>query len=142
MEAGYLLRTGTPDDAESLVSFWIDAAENQGRPADRPDDIRQLLERDPEALFIADADGEIVGSLIVGWDGWRFHLYRLAVRPDWRGRRVGRALVEEAERYCMRLGSRRIDAMVLEGNELGVGFWEALGYTLQPDWRRWVRTLT
>ncbi|HEX3706938.1 MAG TPA: GNAT family N-acetyltransferase [Mycobacteriales bacterium] len=141
MDVDYLLRPGVPDDAAPLISFWLEAAENDGRPIDHEADIEQLIERDPDALLVADASGEIVGTLIVGWDGWRFHLYRLAVHPDWRGRGVARAMVEEAERYCMRLGSHRVDAMVLEGNDLGTGFWQALGYTLQPDWRRWVRSL-
>ena len=40
------------------------------------------------------ADGEhIVGSVIAGWDGWRCHLYRLAVAPARRREGIGRALL-------------------------------------------------
>jgi hypothetical protein len=34
-------------------------------------DVRWLMERDPGALLLADAEGQVAGSLIVGWDGWR-----------------------------------------------------------------------
>ena len=39
------------------------------------------------------------------------------------------------------VGSRRVDAMVLEDNALGQGAWRALGYVPQPQWRRWVKAL-
>lgn len=135
------LRVATHDDVSQLLAFWAVAAENDGRPADDRQDVTVLLARDPAALLIAEAGGSVVGTLICGWDGWRFHLYRLAVHPDWRGRGVARLLIAEAERRASEVGAKRIDALVLSHNELGVHFWEAAGYRRQDDWRRWVRQL-
>jgi hypothetical protein len=50
-----------------------------------------LLSRDPEALLIARGGGEVIGSLIVGWDGWRGSFYRLAVHQSWR-RKLGQRI--------------------------------------------------
>ncbi len=50
-----------------------------------------LLNRDPDAVILAEHDGELIGSIIAGWDDWRCHLYRLAVRPAWR--RQGCAII-------------------------------------------------
>ncbi|MEI5676620.1 GNAT family N-acetyltransferase [Nocardioides sp. CCNWLW212] len=133
------LRSAVDDDAEALVAFWAFAGENESRPTDRPEMITGLLARDPSALLLATVDGEIVGTVIAGWDGWRAHLYRLAVRPDHRRRGLGRLLVERAEERLRALGAGRFDAMVLEGNELGDASWRAAGYTRQDDWRRWFR---
>jgi len=91
-------------------------------------------------LLVAVSDTELIGSLIAGWDGWRAYLYRLAVRPDYRRRGVGQALLEAAEARLAGLGARRFDAMVLDGNELGRRLWQAAGYRRQDDWRRWVKT--
>ncbi|MBM7518404.1 hypothetical protein [Nocardioides nitrophenolicus] len=37
------------------------------------------------------------------------------------------------------LGAGRIDAMVLQHNDLGQTIWRAAGYRRQDEWRRWVR---
>jgi beta-N-acetylhexosaminidase len=41
--------------------------------------LAQLLEASPDGLLVAELDGELVGTLIAAWDGWRGNLYRLAV---------------------------------------------------------------
>jgi ribosomal protein S18 acetylase RimI-like enzyme len=68
------------------VAFWREAAENSRRPPDTAEAVTALLGRDPEAVILAEHDGALIGSVIAGWDGWRYHLYRLAVRPGWRRR--------------------------------------------------------
>jgi hypothetical protein len=37
------------------------------------------------------------------------------------------------------VGATLLDAMVLEGNELGQALWEASGYIPQAEWRRWIK---
>jgi ribosomal protein S18 acetylase RimI-like enzyme len=135
------LRTATRDDVPALLALWEIAAENNARPADSAKKIETLLDRDPEACIVAEMDGRVVGSLIAGWDGWRGHLYRLAVHPDARRQGVGTALVVEAEKRLAALGAPRVNAMVLEGNELGESMWRAAGYERQHEWRRWIRSL-
>jgi ribosomal protein S18 acetylase RimI-like enzyme len=137
----FVLRAATIDDVDRLLSMWQEAAENAGRPVDTRQAVTALLGRDPDALILAEQDGELVGSIIAGWDGWRCHLYRLAVRPDWRRKGVASALLRAAEDRFKRLGGSRADAMVLDGNDLGQNLWQASGYRKQDDWRRWVKTL-
>jgi ribosomal protein S18 acetylase RimI-like enzyme len=115
----FSLRAASPSDAGRLLGLWQEAAENGGRPRDTRQAVLALLSRDPEALIVAEHDGELIGSVIAGWDGWRYHLYRLAVRPDWRRQGVGSALLDAAESRLKALGAARIDAMVLDINDLG-----------------------
>ncbi|KQX04939.1 MULTISPECIES: GNAT family N-acetyltransferase [unclassified Leifsonia] len=135
----YPLRAATEADVDALLAFWARAAENDARPADSADAIRGLIARDPEALVVATIGSSIVGSIISGWDGWRFHLYRLAVDPALRRHGIGRALLDAAEKRLIALGASRIDAMVLDGNELGQRIWSAAGYVRQDEWGRWVK---
>ncbi len=79
--------------------------------------------------------------MIAGWDGWRCHLYRIAVRADRRRQGIAKDLIAAAEERFAAQGARRVDAMVLEDDTLGQAAWAALGYVPQHAWRRWVRRL-
>lgn len=135
------LRNATSTDVPALLAFWKIAAEDTNRVGDDAAAAEALIRRDQDALQLAVDGGEIVGSLIAGFDGWRCHLYRFAVHPQRRRQGIGRMLLDAAEARFRRLGGRRADAMVLEDNVLAHPAWAAQGYVPQPDWRRWVKSL-
>jgi ribosomal protein S18 acetylase RimI-like enzyme len=137
----FALRAASAADVGGLLALWAEAAENENRPPDTAEAVTALLARDPDALILAEHDGLLIGSIIAGWDGWRYHLYRLAVRPAWRRRGVGSALLDTAERRLRALGATRIDAMVLDRNDLAHNLWRSAGYHPQPAWRRWIKPL-
>lgn len=140
--SGIRIRGGQRQDVEALLHFWAEAGENHGRPADQAVLVEALLSRDPDSLIVAEEAGSIVGTVIAGWDGWRAHLYRLAVAPSHRGRGVARLLMEHAEARLRALGAIRFDAMVLTSNVTGAAAWEAMGYQPQDDWTRWVKPVS
>lgn len=137
----FALRAATVADIDGLLGLWQEAAENTTRQPDTREAVSALLRRDPDAVILAEHEGELIGSIIAGWDGWRCHLYRLAVHPAWRRRGVGSALLGAAEDRFKALGATRIDAMVLDSNDLGQRLWRTSGYLRQEDWRRWVKGL-
>ncbi|MFE7707474.1 GNAT family N-acetyltransferase [Streptomyces sp. NPDC057486] len=134
------IRTAAPADLDAVLAFWKVAAEGTSISDDR-DGIERLVARDPGALILAERSGELAGTVIAGFDGWRCHLYRLAVHPDQRRQGVGRALLTAAEERFVQLGGRRGDAMVLNRNELAHHAWHAAGYAPEPQWSRWVKHL-
>ena len=128
-------------DIDAVLAFWREAAEGTSISDDR-DGVSRLIARDPDALILAERGGRLVGSVIAGFDGWRCHLYRLAVHPEYRRQGIGSALLTAAEERFVALGGRRGDAMVLERNETGQHAWRAAGYAPEDHWRRWVKHLT
>jgi ribosomal protein S18 acetylase RimI-like enzyme len=136
----FIIRPAIAADVDAVLAFWRESAEDTNR-SDTREGVEALLARDPEGLILAQDTSGIAGSLIAGWDGWRYHIYRLAVRPDRRRQGLGAALLVAAEQRFAALGARRVDAMVLSDNDLGQQAWVAAGYRSQPEWSRWVKFL-
>jgi ribosomal protein S18 acetylase RimI-like enzyme len=135
------IRAAVPEDLDTVLAFWKTAAEGTSISDDR-EGVERLVARDPESLILGELGGELVGTVIAGFDGWRCHLYRLAVHPERRRQGIGSALLAAAEERFVRLGGRRGDAMVLQRNETAHRAWRAAGYAPEEQWRRWVKPLT
>jgi ribosomal protein S18 acetylase RimI-like enzyme len=131
------LRPATAQDLGAVLALWQEAAEPTS--TDSTDALGNLLRRDPGALIVAEADGRIVGSVIAGWDGWRGAIYRLAVAPDYRRRRLGQALLRAAEDRLTGLGGRRLHAIVVESNTDAVAFWTATDWEHQGGQLRFAK---
>ncbi|MFT3855514.1 MAG: GNAT family N-acetyltransferase [Ilumatobacteraceae bacterium] len=130
------IRIATSAELEAVAALWA----GHGGPSKRPgglDDVRRLHAWDPEAIAVASTDGEIRGAIIVGFDGWRCHVYRLAVEPAHRRSGIATALVDHAIDRARRLGATRIDAMIDKGNVGAIAFWEARGLVRDKSDGRW-----
>jgi ribosomal protein S18 acetylase RimI-like enzyme len=136
-----VLRSAEGADVPAVLAFWRVAAEDAQRPIDTPGGLATLHLRDPDALILAVDGARILGTVIAGWDGWRCHLYRLAVAPGRRREGIGRALITAAEERFRILGGGRVDAMVLDDDDRAQRIWQACGYRRQEEWSRWVKPL-
>lgn len=71
-----------------------------------PDDPETVIERkmahDPALFLVAEVNGEVVGTLLGGYDGYRGYAYYLAVHPEFQGRGIANAMVARLEKNCWR----------------------------------------
>jgi len=125
----------------AVLALWAQTRSEHASTADLPDDVERLLGDSPAALLVAERAGEIVGTLIAGWDGWRGNMYRLAVREGHRREGIGLALARAGEEYLRDCGARRITALVAFDDEAAGAFWESAGYPQDRDIGRRVRNL-
>ncbi len=59
----------------------------------------------------------------------------LFVRPEHRGRGIGRALLEALAATARARGYGRFEWAVLDWNASAIGFYERMGATILPDWK-------
>jgi ribosomal protein S18 acetylase RimI-like enzyme len=134
---GATMRVATAADIPQVLDFWRKTAEPTS--TDSREAVAVLLARDPGALIVAEADGEIVGSVVAGWDGWRGSVYRLAVAERYRRAGLGRALLRAAEARLAELGARRMHAIVVGSSHGAVRFWEASDWAHQRGQLRYAK---
>ena len=103
--------------------------------------VEALIAQPGSVLLLAVDGDEVVGTLVVGWDGWRGNMYRLAVRSDFRRRGIALALVEEGHRHLRSIGARRVTALVGIEESEAAALWRAAGYEHDPRISRFVLNL-
>jgi ribosomal protein S18 acetylase RimI-like enzyme len=135
------VRVAGHDDIDGVLAVWEEARSAAAMTPDDADAVARLIDHTPDALLVAECDGEVVGVLVAAWDGWRGNMYRLAVLPAHRGRGIGRRLVEAGHERLRAKGARRVTALVARGEEEAVGLWRATGYRLDEQMARFVRDL-
>ena len=89
---------------------------------------------------LAEVDGEVAGfalwfytfSTFVGRHG--IYLEDLFVRPEFRARGIGKALIRRLARRCIDEKLGRLDWSVLDWNEPAIQFYRAQGARLLDDW--------
>jgi ribosomal protein S18 acetylase RimI-like enzyme len=114
-------------DTEDVVQLWRHCGLT--RPWNDPyKDIGRKLTVQPELFLVAEADGVIIGTAMVGFDGHRGWVSYFAVETSRRGEGHGRALMAEAERMLMELGCPKIMLMVRHDNSSVIELYQHLGY--------------
>lgn len=121
-------------DYEAVYKLWTSAPGVGMRSLDDSEaGISRYLERNPTTCFVATHSDRIVGSILSGHDGRRGYLYHAMLAEDFRGKDVGRALVETALDALKQEGIHKAALVVFKDNESGSRFWEALGWELRDD---------
>ena len=122
------VRAFTPADTEAVVQLWQDC--ELTRPWNDPHkDIARKLSVSPGLFWVGcHVDGQIIASIMVGYDGHRGWINYLAVHPAHQRRGHARQLVQRAEQTLSELGCPKLNLQVRAGNEAVLAFYEKLGY--------------
>jgi len=80
-------------------------------------------------MLVAVADGRLVGTVMVGFEGHRGWVNYLAVEPGERRAGLGRQLMAVAESRLRQMGAPKVNLQVRTANAGVLGFYAALGYS-------------
>jgi GNAT superfamily N-acetyltransferase len=97
---------------------------------------REAMSTENAVVLVAEDEGEIVGMAYGEVripsrfsDERALELSGVVVRTGYRGRGVGRALVQEAARFAGELGVEWVELKTFAPNQGAMAFWEGLGFT-------------
>jgi ribosomal protein S18 acetylase RimI-like enzyme len=126
-----------PAELDRVLKLWR-VAGAEPTHTDDLDSLDRLITFDARALLVAETGGELVGSVIAGWDGWRGSIYRLAVVPEHRRLGLAGDLIDAAVARLREAGAHRLQAIVAEDDVRATGFWDASGWERQVARARFV----
>lgn len=144
------LRPATPDDAPLVCELVRElAAYEKAGTSDVSATSKALAAAlAPEASPRLDAilafadDGEAAGFALFfpafsTWRAnWGIYLEDLFVRPSYRGHGVGLALFRAVAAAAVARGAERLEWVVLDWNELALGFYRGLGAEALDEWTK------
>ncbi len=126
-----MIRAYAPADFAAVVTLWEACGLN--KPYNDPArDIARMSASHDCQLYVGLAGDRLIASIMVGHDGHRGWIYRLAVAPDCRRRGLGRRLMQLAENWVTARGIAKCQLMIRDGNDEAGPFYEGLGYEDTP----------
>lgn len=125
------IRTYQESDEQAVIELWRAVSTNDAPHNDPATALRQKLAVDRELLLVAEIDGNVVGTVMGGYDGHRGWIYAVAVCPDHRRKGVGSALLRHVEEALAERGCLKANLQVVASNLGAVKFYETLGYSVE-----------
>ena len=132
MNAGKcVVRSYQDSDHDLVVALWTAVFPNDP-PWNEPSElIRRKRSIQPDLFWVADEGGQIIGTVLAGYDGVRGWIYHLAVDPAKRRKGTARLLMQTAEDSLEALGCPKINLQIRANNIVVVDFYKAMGYGVE-----------
>lgn len=114
-------------DEAAVIALWEECELTRAWNDPRKDIARKLAVQ-PELFLVGTVNGEIVGSVMAGYEGHRGWVNYLAVAPRARRRGHARALMQRVEQLLLERGCPKLSLLVRNSNPEAVAFYRRLGY--------------
>jgi ribosomal protein S18 acetylase RimI-like enzyme len=123
--------TATQNDIEDIDTLWREAFVGDEPRHRAAAAVPLKLAFQPDLFLVAREDGTLIGSVMAGYDGYRGHIYRVAVRVSHRRQGIGVLLMHAAEDRLRALGCIKINLQVRAENSAVADFYRNLGYEIE-----------
>lgn len=118
-----------PEDYQAIVELWrsVGPGIHLG-PSDSLDEIKKKQLRDPDLFLIAVGEGNVIGTVLGGFDGRRGIVYHLAVSETYRKQGIGKSLMAELETRLRNKGCIRSYLLVTSDSPENVDYYINQGW--------------
>lgn len=121
------------DDYSEIYALWSGTPGMGLSDADSRGSIAKFLIRNQSMSFCVEEDGKMIGTILCGHDGRRGYIYHVTVDVEYRGRGIGRALVEKSLESLKTEGIDKCHLFVFADNKIGNDFWASSAWTKRDD---------
>ena len=139
------IRPATIEDTEEMLALIYELALYEKAPEEAKATAEQIQEsffgENPQVFCeIVEVDGEIAGFAIwfLNYSTWLgkhgIYLEDLFIRPQFRGKGFGKALLKHLAAICEKRGYGRFQWWVLNWNEPSIEFYKSLGAIAMDEW--------
>ncbi len=118
-------------DEEAVIALWREVLPDSAPHNDPATSIRNKLAVDRDLFLVAEIDGNVVGTVMGGYDGHRGWIYSVAVNPRCRRQGIGRSLFRELEAILASRGCLKVNLQVRASNRGVIAFYEKLGFVVE-----------
>ena len=123
------IRPMLEEDYDDVRALWMTIRGFGIRALDDSrEDVTRFIRRNPTTSVVAQADGQIVGSILCGSDGRQGALYHVCVARAYRRQGIGTRMVG----YCMErlreMGINKVALIAFANNDGGNAFWRRIGW--------------
>jgi RimJ/RimL family protein N-acetyltransferase len=137
----WTLRPGRPTDGRALARLFADVR-TEGRwlittpgSISEPSEafwISELIRANEHLALVAEADGEVVGNVLVSVDRGvateHIGVLSITIAEGWRDVGIGSELVAAAQRWARERGLRKVTLGVFPDNERAIAVYEKRGF--------------
>jgi len=126
-------RPMTIDDYDATIALWSESEGVRLRDADSRAGIEKYLRRNPGLSFVAEEEGQLVGTIMAGHDGKRGYVQHLSVADSHRRKGIATQLVSLCLEALKQEGILKSHLMILPENETAKQFWASQGWACRSD---------
>ena len=139
------IRPAQPEEVGIVLQLIHDLAHYEKAPNEVEATEKELLSTifspDPQVFCdVVEDDGEIAGMAIwfLNYSTWQgkhgIYLEDLFIKPEFRGRGFGKALLQHLAKICDEHGYGRFQWWVLDWNSPAIEFYTSLGAVAMTEW--------
>lgn len=118
-------------DRAGVIALWRDVFPGEAGWNEPADVIARKQTVQPDLFFVAVHAGQVVGTVLAGFDGVRGWIHKLAVSPGARRNGLASRLMHRAEAGLRELGCAKLNLQVRASNFQVIKFYESLGFDIE-----------
>lgn len=124
-----IIRPMLEEDYDAVRALWLTIRGFGIRALDDSrEDVVRFIRRNPTTSVVAEADGQIVGSILCGSDGRQGALYHVCVAKAHRRRGIGTRMVGHCMEKLRQMGINKVGLIAFASNDTGNAFWRQIGW--------------